>query len=85
MQAVGRSRGGWTTKVHLVAVDARTAISPGVTTGALYAKRNEIEKLFRRLKGYRRILSRFEKLDGVFFGFVFFALVFEALHSVNTP
>ena len=30
---------------------------------ALYKKRNEIERLFRRLKGYRRIFSRFEKLD----------------------
>jgi transposase len=25
----------------------------------LYKKRNEIERLFRRLKGYRRIFSRF--------------------------
>jgi hypothetical protein len=30
---------------------------------ALYKKRNEIEQLFRRLKGYLRIFSRFEKLD----------------------
>ena len=29
----------------------------------LYRGRNEIERLFRRLKGFRRILSRFEKLD----------------------
>ncbi len=26
----------------------------------LYKKRNEIERLFRRLKGFRRIVSRFE-------------------------
>jgi transposase len=32
----------------------------------LYKKRNEIERLFRRLKGFRRIFSRFEKLDVVF-------------------
>ena len=25
--AIGQSRGGWTTKIHLVAVDARTAIA----------------------------------------------------------
>src|SRR5258707_6111756 len=30
---------------------------------ALYKKRNEIERLFRRLKGFRRIFSRFENLD----------------------
>ena len=30
----------------------------------LYKKRNQVERLFRRLKGFRRIFSRFEKLDG---------------------
>jgi transposase len=33
---------------------------------AVYKKRNEIERLFRRLKGFRRIFSRFEKLDAFF-------------------
>ena len=45
----------------------------------LYKKRNEIERLFRRLKGYRRIFSRFEKLDAVFLGFLGFAFIVEAL------
>jgi hypothetical protein len=34
---------------------------------------------FRRLKGYRRIFSRFEKLDCVFLAFLCFALIVEAL------
>ena len=46
---------------------------------ALYKKRNEIERLFRRMKGYRRIFSRFEKLDAVFLGFLAFAFIVEAL------
>ena len=46
---------------------------------ALYTKRNEIERLFRRLKGFRRIFSRFEKLDVLFLGFLNFALIVEAL------
>jgi transposase len=46
---------------------------------ALYRKRNEIERLFRRLKGYRRIFSRFEKLDSVFLAFLCFVLIVEAL------
>jgi transposase len=46
---------------------------------ALYKKRNEIERLFRRLKGFRRIFSRFEKLDVLFLGFLNFALIVEAL------
>ena len=49
---------------------------------ALYKKRNEIERLFRRLKGFRRIFSRFEKLDVVFLAFLSFALIVEALRLV---
>jgi transposase len=140
-QAIGKSRGGWNTKVHLVAANARTAITFALSPGhahdapegrallaelgpmpeglpllmdrayegdetrqlvlslgmipvvppksnriepweydrALYKKRNEIERLFRRLKGFRRIFSRFEKLDVLFLGFLTFALIIEAL------
>ena len=45
----------------------------------MYRKRNEVERLFRRLKGFRRIFSRFDKLDVMFMAFVHFALIFEAL------
>ena len=45
----------------------------------LYKRRYEIERLFRRLKGFRRIFSRFEKLDALFLGFVHFALIYDAL------
>ena len=47
----------------------------------MYRKRNEVERLFRRLKGFRRIFSRFEKLDVIFLRFVYFALIVEALDS----
>ena len=47
-----------------------------------YQKRNEVERLFRRLKGFRRIFSRFEKRDAVFLGFLNFALIVEALRIV---
>ena len=46
---------------------------------ALYARRHEIERLFRRLKGFRRIFTRFEKLDVMFVAFINFALIIEAL------
>ena len=143
-QSIGKSRGGWTTKIHMVASDARTAItislSPGQAHDApegrkllnrlgsqvqnpyllmdrayegnetrqlalalgftpvvpplstrvhpweydreMYKRRNEIERLFRRLKGFRRIFSRFEKLDVIFLGFISFALIFDALRFV---
>lgn len=136
-QAIGKSRGGWNTKIHLVATNARGAITFSLSPGqvhdapkerpllrklgppdqqlhllmdqscegnqtrhlalalgyvpvvpssakrfdpweydrAMYRRRNEFERLFRRLKGYRRILSRWEKLDLMFTGFINFALV----------
>ncbi len=54
-------------------------IEPWVLKKALYRRRNEIERLFRRLKGFRRIFSRFDKLDLVFIAFIYFALIIEAL------
>ena len=42
---------------------------------AMYKRRNQIERLFRRLKGFRRIFSRFEKLDVMFIGFINFTLI----------
>ena len=140
-QAIGRSRGGCTTKIHLVAANARCALilklSPGQAGDApagrelleaggpvpegcylimdsayegdetlrlarqlgyvpvvppnpnrrklweydriIYRRRNEIERLFRRLKGYRRVFCRFDKLDALFAGFIVLALIVEAL------
>ncbi len=54
-------------------------IDPWEYDRAPYKKRNEIERLFRRLKGFRRIFSRFEKLDIVFLAFLTFVLIVEAL------
>jgi transposase len=52
----------------------------------LYKRRNEIERLFRKLKGFRRVSTRYDKLDIIFIGFIFFALIVEGLkNSVNTP
>ena len=62
-----------------------TRISPWEYDKELYKRRNEVERLFRRLKGFRRIFSRFDKLDALFLGFILVALIFDALRSVNTP
>ena len=61
-------------------------IEPWEYDRALYKKRNEIERLFRRLKGFRRIFSRFEKLDVVFTAFLYFALIYRSAEvGVYTP
>ena len=139
-QAIGKSRGGWPPKSHLVAAEARTAVtvarSPGQVHDApegrqllhrlggqrakwplvldrpyegnetrqlartlgfdpvvpprqtrvapwaydreLDKRHNEVKRLVRRLKGFRRLFSRFEKLDVIFLGFIVFVLIFNA-------
>lgn len=106
-----------TTKIHMVAADAKTAVTFSLSPGQagdppegrkllktlpvvppkcnrvnarersteLYKKRNEVGRLFRRLKGFRRIFSRFDKLDCVFMFFIHFALIADIIVSVNTP
>ena len=54
-------------------------LTPWVYDKEMYKRRNEVERLFRRLKGFRRIFSRFEKLDVIFSGFVTFAMIVECL------
>lgn len=138
-QSIGRSRGGLTTKIHLVAANERTALCFSLSAGEaadgpegrkllegwraarpeslkalvmdrayegeqtrqlvldlqlqpvvppkinrlnpweydreLYKRRTEVERLFRRLKAFRRIFSRFDKLDLMFSSFIHFALI----------
>jgi transposase len=57
----------------------KTRIEPWEYDRQMYKRRNEVERLFRRLKGYRRIFSRFEKLDLMFLGFISFVLVADGL------
>lgn len=56
-----------------------TRIEPWEYDREMYKRRNEVERLFRRLKGYRRIFSRFEKLDVMFIAFICFALIADGL------
>ena len=56
----------------------RTRVDPWEYDREMYRRRNEVERLFRRLKGFRRIFSRFEKLDVMFLGFFSFAFIADA-------
>ena len=57
----------------------QTRLNPWEYDRAMYRQRNEIERLFRRLKGFRRIFSRFDKLDVMFTAFIHFAFIVDAL------
>jgi transposase len=59
-------------------------VRPWTYDRSLYRRRHEIERLFRRLKGFRRIFSRFEKLDLMFAAFIYCALIIDMI-CVNTP
>jgi transposase len=46
---------------------------------ALYRRRNEVERMFRRLKAWRRVFTRYDKTDVMFAAFITVALIAEAL------
>ena len=54
-------------------------VAPWEYDRQMYRRRNEIERLFRRLKGFRRVFSRFDKLDVMFLAFIHFALIVDGL------
>ena len=49
---------------------------------AVYRKRNEIERFFCRLKRFRRIATRYDKLDVIFLSLIYLALIYDALQSM---
>jgi transposase len=51
----------------------------------LYKKRKEIERFFRRLKAFRVVFTRYDKLDSIFSSFVLSAVIIIPLRRVNTP
>ena len=56
-----------------------TRLAPWAYDRALYTRRTAIERLFRRLKGFRRSFTRFDKLDVMFVAFINFALIVDGL------
>jgi transposase len=47
----------------------------------LYKRRNEVERFFRRLKAFRRVFTRYDKLDVMYASFVNFAIICEFLRE----
>ena len=45
----------------------------------LYKRRNEVERLFRKLKRFRRLATRYDKLDVMFLAFLVLACIFLVL------
>lgn len=49
----------------------------------LYKQRNEVDWMFRRLKGFRLIATRYDKTDVMFSAGISLALILIALNSMN--
>ncbi len=47
-----------------------------------YRRRNLVERFFRRLKRFRRIATRYDKLDVVFLAFINLAVIYDMLPSM---
>ena len=57
----------------------RNRVDPWEYDRDLYRRRNEVERLFRRLKAFRRVFTRYDKLDALYLGFIHSALIADAL------
>jgi transposase len=44
-----------------------------------YKRRNEVERLFRRFKRFKRVCTRYDKLDVMFLCTLTFALIVDAI------
>jgi transposase len=45
----------------------------------IYKRRNEVERLFRRIKRFRRVCTRYEKLDVMYLVFLNLVLIYDEL------
>ena len=45
----------------------------------LYKRKNHIERFFRRIKRFRRIFTRYDKLDILYSVFVLFVMIIDSL------
>jgi len=75
----------WSLRFNPVVPPKKNRVRPWEYDKALYKKRNEIERFFRRLKAFRGIFTRYDKLDRMFTAFIFLACICIALRCVNTP
>ena len=53
--------------------------SPWKYDAELYKRRNEVERFFLRIKRFRKVFTRYDKLDLIYFSVITLALIFDAL------
>ena len=51
----------------------------GIMIESLYKKRNQVERFFLRIKRFRKVCTRYDKLDSIFLSVIMLAMIFDAL------
>jgi len=59
-------RAAWSLGFFPVVPPKSSRANPWGYDAALYKRRDEIERLFRLMQGFRRVFRRFEKLDAMY-------------------
>jgi transposase len=80
--------GGLDRGIHTVIPNKANRVDPWPFDAAVYQERNRVERLFAKLKQFRRVATRYEKLKVTFLGMVHLTLGFIRLRksvNVNTP
>ena len=45
----------------------------------LYKRRNEVERFFLRIKRFRKVFTRYDKLDIIYFSVVLLPIIFDSI------
>ena len=64
---------------HPVVPPKKNRKLPWLYDKQLYKQRNLIERFFIRLKRFRKVFTRYDKLDSIFISTISFAVVFDLL------
>ena len=75
----------WDLRFHAVVPPRANTINKWEYDKELYKKRNEIERFFRRIKSFRAVFTRYDKLDIIFSASVLLASIIILLRCVNSP
>jgi len=75
----------WVLRYNPVVPPKQNRKDPWPHDEELYKKRNEVRCFFRRLKVYRAVATRYDKLDLVFSAFIWLACLCIFLRSVTHP
>jgi hypothetical protein len=86
----GKSFSGTAVLLTLTGVCSIDLFNNTLNQSVIIYKWNEVERMFRRLKGFRRIRRRYDKVDLMFSVYIYLALCVIAvcsliIRSVNTP